>query len=165
MISFNKHSGIYTMELKQTFPISMDEAWEFFSNPVNLSKITPEHMGFSISSRPEEKMYPGQIITYTIGIFPGIKSSWVTEITHVKPKEYFVDEQRFGPYRMWHHEHHFKPVEQGIEMRDKVSYKIPFGLLGQGLHALFIQRQLKKIFSYRFKILNEKFTDHKRNAA
>ena len=157
MISIRKHSGIFTLEVSQELPIRIDKAWEFFSSPGNLSKITPDHMGFTITSGKAGQMYPGQIITYVIGLFPGIRSSWVTEITHVKEKEFFVDEQRFGPYSMWHHEHHFQEMGNKTLMTDKVSYKIPFGFIGNLLHPVFIKPRLKKIFEYRKEQLRQKF--------
>ena len=149
MISFQSHSGIYTLEVKQFLNISLNEAWDFFSSPGNLSKITPEHMGFIITSGTPEKMYPGQIITYKVSPFPGIKTNWVTEITHVDEEKFFVDEQRFGPYRMWHHEHHFEVQGKGVLMTDRVSYKLPLGFLGRIAHLLFVKNQLKQIFEYR----------------
>ena len=157
MISINRHSGIYTLEVEQFLDISLDEAWDFFSSPRNLSEITPAHMGFNITSDTSGKMYPGQIITYKIGLLPGIKSNWTTEITHVAEQKFFVDEQRFGPYAMWHHEHHFEKKDNGVLMRDKVSYKIPLGFIGHLIHSFFIRRQLLKIFSYRVETLNSLF--------
>lgn len=161
MVTITKHSGIYTLKVKQQLPISLDEAWEFFATPVNLEKITPDHMGFNITSELAEKMYCGQIITYKVAPLPGIKTSWVTEITHIEDKKFFVDEQRFGPYSMWHHEHHFEENEHGVMMTDKVSYKIPFGILGHIAQPLFVKNQLKKIFNHRIKALDEKFVSKK----
>jgi len=157
MISFKSHSGIYTLEVKQFLTISLAEAWDFFSSPGNLSKITPDHMGFIITSGTPEKMYPGQIITYKVAPFPGLKTNWVTEITHVTDQSFFVDEQRFGPYRMWHHEHHFEVQRNGVLMTDRVSYKLPFGIFGRIAHALFVRRQLKQIFEFRI-VAMEKLT-------
>jgi ligand-binding SRPBCC domain-containing protein len=157
MIEVKRHSGIYTLVAKQELPITTSEAWEFLSNPGNLEKITPEHMGFEITSGKISKMYAGQIISYNVGILPGIKSKWVTEITHVKDGEYFVDEQRFGPYKMWHHEHIIEKSASGVVMTDKVSYKVPFGFLGRIAHGLFIKSQLHKIFKYRYNFLEKTF--------
>ncbi|MEM7297136.1 MAG: SRPBCC family protein [Bacteroidota bacterium] len=157
MIHFSKHSGIYTLQVQQSLPISLAEAWEFFSSPKNLENITPSHMGFRITSGEPAKMYPGQIISYVVAVLPGIKTNWVTEITHVEENKFFVDEQRFGPYRMWHHEHHFEEGEEGVLMTDRVSYKIPFGFLGHIAQRLFVKRQLKTIFEYRVKSLEERF--------
>jgi len=157
MISFQSHSGIYTLEVKQFLNISLNEAWEFFSSPGNLSKITPEHMGFIITSGTPAKMYTGQIITYKVAPFPGLKTNWVTEITHVTDQSFFVDEQRFGPYRMWHHEHHFEVQGKGVLMTDRVSYKLPFGIFGQIAHGLFVKSQLRQIFEYRIAAMEKKF--------
>jgi ligand-binding SRPBCC domain-containing protein len=158
MIEIKNHSGIYTLTTEQFLPISLVEAWNFFSTPVNLQKITPGNMSFKITSGDVQSMHPGQIISYKVGILPLLKSSWVTEITHIRDQKYFVDEQRFGPYKMWHHEHHFEQRNGGVMMRDKVSYKIPFGIVGRMAHAIFIKSQLMKIFSYRFEILTQMFS-------
>lgn len=156
-MKFAKHSGVYTLEVEQFLPIGVEEAWLFLSNPKNLEKISPSHMGFQITSNVDSKMYPGQIITYAIGIFAGIKTNWVTEITHVNEPVYFVDEQRFGPYSMWHHEHRIIKKDNGVLMMDKVTYKVPMGILGNIAHAVFIKKQLRKIFTYRFDVLNVLF--------
>jgi ligand-binding SRPBCC domain-containing protein len=157
MITFKSHSGIYTLEVQQFLQLSLAEAWSFFSSPENLAKITPQHMGFSITSAKAGKMYQGQIITYKVSPIQGIRTNWVTEITHVEDQSFFVDEQRFGPYRMWHHEHHFKIQDQGILMTDRVSYKLPFGIFGRIAHALFVRKQLEQIFLFREKCLDEMF--------
>jgi len=160
MINIKRHSGIYTLKVKQHLPITKERAWHFLSDPGNLQKITPKHMRFIITSGDEtDNMYPGQIITYKVSPFYGIKMNWVTEITHVKEGEYFVDEQRFGPYRMWHHEHYIREVSNGVEMTDLVSYKIPLGMLGKIMHQLVIKRKLYLIFQYRFNTLKELFGD------
>lgn len=114
-------------------------------------------MGFVILSDPAEKMYPGQIIEYKVSPMLGIKLHWVTEITHVQDKEYFVDEQRFGPYAFWHHKHFLKETKEGVVMYDEVHYKAPMGVLGRMANALFIERQLKQIFDYRFGKIEELF--------
>jgi ligand-binding SRPBCC domain-containing protein len=157
MISFKSHSGIYSLEVAQFLKISLTEAWDFFSSPGNLSKITLEHMGFEITSGAPAKMYTGQIITYKVSPFPGVKTNWVTEITHVSEGLFFVDEQRFGPYRMWHHEHHFKEKDDGVLMTDHVSYKLPFGFLGRMAHSLFVKKQLTQIFKHRERCLERMF--------
>jgi ligand-binding SRPBCC domain-containing protein len=157
MVNFSKHSGIYTLEVKQKLPISSEEAWNFFTSPENLSKITPPHMGFQITSHNLSKVYAGQIISYKVSLIPGIKTNWVTEITQVKESEYFIDEQRFGPYTMWHHEHLFKPDKEDVLMLDRISYKLPLGFLGGLAHAIFVKKQLKNIFSYRKEVLDKMF--------
>jgi ligand-binding SRPBCC domain-containing protein len=160
MIDIKRHSGIYTLKVKQNLPLTKNEAWRFLSDPGNLQKITPNHMGFQITSNNvTDSMYPGQIITYKVSPFNGIKMNWVTEITYVKEGEYFVDEQRFGPYKMWHHEHFIQEVNNRVEMTDLVSYKIPFGVLGWLLHKLVIKRKLYQIFKHRFNTLRELYGD------
>ena len=142
----------------QQLPISLDEAWSFFSNPANLKEITPAHMGFVVTSKHHgEKMYPGQIIRYIVRPVMGIPLKWCTEITHVADKKYFVDEQRFGPYTFWHHQHHFTAVEGGVLMEDILNYKVPLGFLGNIVDALFIKNEVKGIFDYRKKILTSMF--------
>ncbi len=148
MITIDSHSGIYVLQTEQVLSISMDRAWDFFSAPRNLAKITPRYMGFHITSNVSDKMFHGQIITYRIGLIPGVKTNWVTEITHVREGTYFVDEQRFGPYAMWHHEHWFRPHPEGVHMLDRVSYRLPFGCMGR-MTSPFIKSQLYKIFGYR----------------
>lgn len=158
MIQFNKHSGIYTLTAEQTIDVSLEKAWNFFSSPENLEKITPSHMGFKITSNVDKKAYTGQIITYKVAVLPGIKTNWITEITQVKEQEFFIDEQRFGPYKMWHHEHWFEELENGKTlMKDKISYKIPFGFLGDIAQSIFIKKQLKAIFEHRFTTLEKLF--------
>jgi len=157
MITIKKHSGIYTLISKQQLPIGIEVAWDFFSTPENLAKITPDKMSFDVTSEYSPKVYQGQIITYKIGVLPGKVTNWVTEITHMVEQKYFVDEQRFGPYKMWHHEHFFEKNDLGVMMIDKVSYKIPFGLIGRMANKFFIEKQLRNIFSYRYNKLNELF--------
>ena len=148
---------IYTIHKKQKLPISLDEAWDFLSNPKNLKFITPDYMGFNIISGADREMYPGQIIQYVVTPVLGIKSKWVTEITHVRDKEYFVDEQRFGPYALWHHKHFIKEIKDGVEMEDIIDYKIPLGILGQLVHPILVKPKLEEIFSFREKKLIELF--------
>ena len=140
---------IYQINTKQNLPISVKEAWEFLSSPNNLAEITPKYMNFKILSGADKSIFAGQIIQYKVTPVLGITLKWVTEITHVKQNEYFVDEQRFGPYSLWHHKHFIKEIDGGIEMEDIVDYKIPFGFLGQIAHSLFIEKKLRQIFNYR----------------
>lgn len=136
----------------------MATLWDFMSSPANLAKITPAYMGFHIlSDVASTKMFPGQVIEYYVTPVAGIKMHWATEITHVKDKEYFVDEQRFGPYSFWHHKHFLKEVPGGIEMTDILHYKIPFGFLGKIVNSLFIKHKIKEIFDYRYNKLEELF--------
>lgn len=143
----------YMLKRVQVLPMSLDEAWEFFSNPANLNTITPGYMDFKIRSNSGEKMYAGQIISYTVKPVFGIPIFWMTEITHVKDKEYFIDEQRRGPYAFWHHTHLFKSIPGGVEMTDLVHYRLPLGILGRLSHRLFVKKQLNSIFDYRFSAL------------
>lgn len=148
-MQITKHSGIYSFTVKQELPITLETAWDFFSSPENLAKITPKEMGFHITSKKPEPMFAGQIITYKIGVLPFITTHWVTEITHVKPQHYFIDEQRFGPYTLWHHQHRFTPTTNGTAMEDSVHFKLPFGFLGNLAYYLFIKKQLTTIFNHR----------------
>ncbi len=148
---------IYRLQKKQNLPISVNEAWNFLSDPKNLKTITPEYMGFHILSGAEKEMYAGQIIQYIVTPLLGIKTKWVTEITHVVDKKYFVDEQRFGPYALWHHKHFIKPIEGGVEMEDIIDYKVPMGILGQLAHPFLVKPKLEEIFNYRNKKLIELF--------
>lgn len=158
-ISIKKQSGIYTLTSVQILPISMDEAWDFFSKPTNLDRITPKEMKFEITNNPPDTTYLGQIITYKIGILPLVKSNWVTEITHFVDRKFFVDEQRFGPYAMWHHEHHFEELPDGtVKMTDIVNYKLPMGWLGNLLASGFVKAKVRGIFESRFYILTDLFS-------
>jgi ligand-binding SRPBCC domain-containing protein len=144
-------SKVYAIKHVQHLPVSLEQAWDFFSKPANLKEITPTNLGFKVTSTYSgDHMYPGQIIEYTIKPVGGIPLYWMTEITHVK-REYFVDEQRYGPYTMWHHQHHFKPVEGGVEMIDLVHYKIPFWFLGDLANWFFVKKQLEAIFQFRYR--------------
>lgn len=148
---------MYQLQTSQFLPTDRDKAWAFLSDPNNLQRITPGHMGFRILSGAERPMYPGQIIQYRIAPFPGISTTWVTEITHVNDGVYFVDEQRFGPYALWHHKHFVYPGEGGVVMEDVIDYKMPFGIVGQWIHSLVVKKQLRKIFKYRAQKLAEIF--------
>jgi ligand-binding SRPBCC domain-containing protein len=149
---------LYTLERVQRLPVSLKEAWAFFSSPKNLSDITPDYMGFGIISGNEDvEIYPGMIITYRITPLLGIPMKWVTEISHADRPHYFVDEQRIGPYSLWHHEHHFREIEGGVEMTDRLFYQMPYGLVGKCIHYMIVGRRVKHIFDYRYSILEEKF--------
>ncbi|MDX1277885.1 SRPBCC family protein [Oceanihabitans sediminis] len=140
---------IYRLHKKQNLPISVDTAWQFLSDPNNLKVITPEYMRFHILSGADRPMYAGQIIQYIVTPILGIKTKWITEITHIADKQYFVDEQRFGPYALWHHKHFIKEIEGGVEMEDIIDYKVPFGILGQLAHPILVKPKLEEIFEYR----------------
>jgi ligand-binding SRPBCC domain-containing protein len=152
---------IYTLHSKQNLPISLEEAWEFLSNPKNLKTITPPYMGFKTLSGDDRDMFAGQIIQYIVTPVFGIPMKWVTEITHVQDKRYFVDEQRFGPYALWHHKHFLKEIPGGVEMEDIVDYKVPMGILGQMVHPFLVAPKLKEIFDFRTKKLIELFGEFK----
>ncbi|WP_432708732.1 SRPBCC family protein [Pedobacter sp.] len=149
----------YHLKFSQNIPVSLAEAWHFFSSPLNLAKITPPEMAFTVTSAitEDQKMYPGMIITYKVSPISGIKLNWMTEITQVAEQQYFIDEQRFGPYKFWHHQHHFKAINGGVQMNDILTYGLPFGLLGQAANNLFVASKLQQIFSYRTKKVNEIF--------
>ncbi len=149
---------MHVLETTQKIPASMAEVWAFMSSPANLKHITPPEMGFDILTPGlPEKMYPGMMIAYRVHPVLGIPLRWVTEITHVSEGRYFVDEQRVGPYRIWHHEHHFEEVAGGVLMRDRVSYLAPLGFLGRLADWVFIKRQLREIFEYRTRKVEERF--------
>jgi len=149
---------IYTLKQTQLLPLTIQEAWKFFSAPENLAMITPSRMNFEILSRTGNgKMFKGQIIRYKVTVLPFVRVKWVTEITEVSDLDYFIDEQRTGPYSLWHHEHHFKVVRGGVEMTDLLTYSIPFHFLGQIAHWLFVERELKAIFEHRSQTLQKIF--------
>lgn len=148
----------HSIKTVQKIPISLEEAWAFFSNPANLQAITPSNMGFKVISKHHgEKMYAGQIIEYTVKPVLGIPIYWMTEITQVKDMKYFIDEQRFGPYKLWHHQHHFKAIEGGVEMTDIVHYKNPMWFLGKIANQLFVKNKLSEIFDFRYKKTEDLF--------
>jgi len=148
---------MYQLKTKQIIPTDLETCWNFFSSPKNLKIITPDYMGFEVLFEIPEKMYAGLMIEYEVKPLLGIPMKWITEITHVDEMKFFVDKQRKGPYRIWHHEHHFKQVEKGIEMTDIVSYEIPFGVLGKIAQPLIVKNKLKQIFDYRFQKVEELF--------
>lgn len=140
---------IYTLKRTEFLAVSIETAWDFFSNPSNLPKITPPGLNLRITSEAEEKIYPGMIITYTVTPIPFLTSRWTTEITHVDPPHYFVDEQRFGPYRFWHHKHFFAQVGEQTQIRDLIHYSLPFDPIGRLANPLLVSRKLDSIFGYR----------------
>ena len=152
---------IFKLKYSQKLPISLNEAWDFLSSPNNLELITPKSMDFNITDWDRKKAYPGQIIRYTVKPILGVKINWVTEITHVRGKEYFVDEQRFGPYTFWHHKHFIKEIEGGVIMEDVIHYKPPFGLIGVLFNFLFINSKLNSIFKHRELELTKTFGNFK----
>lgn len=142
--------AFYQLNYRQLIKADISTVWEFIAAPSNLKIITPDYMGFDITSEEvPDKMYEGMIISYKVSPFLNIKSDWVTEITRIRENEFFVDEQRIGPYVFWHHQHFFRETNDGIDMRDKVTYSPPYGLLGAICNRLFIQKKLEDIFNYR----------------
>lgn len=148
---------IYTLERTEFLPVSLETAWDFFSNPNNLPRITPPELNLRITPEAKEKIYPGMIITYAVTPFPFFKSTWATEITQVDPLRYFVDEQRFGPYKFWHHKHFFTETGGQIEVSDLVHYSLPFGPIGRLANPLFVSKKLDFIFDYRSARLRKLF--------
>lgn len=148
----------YQFTRVQQIPASLETVWDFVSSPANLKRITPDYMDFHVTSNTgQAKMYPGMIITYTVKPMLGIPIQWMTEITHVRDLAYFVDEQRIGPYKLWHHQHKLEEINGGVEMTDIVTYSPPLGFLGAIGNALFIQKQLKEIFDFREKAIIDLF--------
>jgi len=145
------------LQIEQFLKISLEDAWEFFSSPKNLNRITPGNMHFKILNEVPEKVYPGAMIIYDISPFLNIHFKWVTEITEVKHQEYFVDEQRKGPYRIWHHEHHFKKADGGVLMTDKLYYDIGKSFFGWMAGNLFVHKKVNAIFKYRSEQLKKLF--------
>ncbi len=155
---------MYQLNKTQEIPASINEVWDFISSPRNLKKITPAYMGFEITNEPiAEKMYAGMIIKYKVTPLLGLPMTWVTEITHVKDQDYFVDEQRVGPYKIWHHQHKLTPIDGGTLMEDIVSYLPPLGPLGSIANAIFIKNQLEGIFDFRTKAVDELFGKYHKN--
>jgi ligand-binding SRPBCC domain-containing protein len=153
---------LHTLQTKQLIKSDIKTVWDFMSSPKNLATITPDYMGFEILSDSNTSgMFAGQIIEYYVKPVLGIKLHWVTEITHVQTNEYFVDEQRFGPYQFWHHSHFLKEVPDGIEMTDILRYKLPFGFLGSIANQLFVKKKIAEIFKYRYSKLEELFNEGK----
>ena len=143
----------YCIKRKQTLPTGLERAWRFFSDPANLRLITPPWLNFTITSALPAAIYPGLIISYRIRPVGGVAVPWVSEITHVQAPQYFVDEQRSGPYRFWHHQHHFKVTQGGVDVLDIVHYRLPLGVIGMAMHAVWVQRRLDEIFRFRYHAL------------
>ncbi len=149
---------LYQFKKEQKVNTSLEELWNFISSPANLKEITPDYMGFNITSQDiPDKMYAGMIISYKVSPLFGINTTWVTEITQVRDQQYFVDEQRVGPYTIWHHQHILEPISNGVLMKDIVSYKPPFGFLGAIANSLIIKSKLNEIFDYRTIAVEKRF--------
>ena len=156
---------LHRLETTQVLPIGTEEAWAFFSDPRNLVRITPPDMRFEVTSDIGDRVYPGMMITYRLRPLLGIPAEWVTEITHVEEGRLFVDEQRLGPYRLWHHEHHFTPVPGGVEIRDLVYYAIPLGPLGNLVNRVAVRPRLERVFAFRRETLHRLFASAPRDAS
>ncbi|MDX1652893.1 MAG: SRPBCC family protein [Brumimicrobium sp.] len=148
---------MYQLKRTQKVKTDLETCWDFFSSPKNLKTITPEYMGFDIKGELPQQMYEGMMIEYKVKPLFNIAMSWITEIKNIREKEFFVDEQRKGPYKIWHHEHHFKAVDDGVEMTDIVSYELPLGFLGRIFHPVLVKGKLEEIFDYRYKKVEEIF--------
>ena len=157
-IKFNNKGKVFRLEAKQDLPISLKEAWEFFSNPKNLLKITPDSLCFQILSDLDSMIYPSQIIQYKVTPLPFFKTTWVTEITHIEDHQFFADKQLYGPYELWHHKHFFKEIEGGVQIIDIVDYVPPFGILGRIINPIIIKPRILKIFDYRKREVIKMFT-------
>ena len=150
---------LYTLEFKQTIPKSIEEVWEYFSLPNNLSEITPSWLNFKVLDSNLPKIYPGMYIKYHVAPIFGLQQLWVTEITQVQEGRFFIDDQRIGPYRIWHHQHFFKTVPNGTEMLDKIDYKIGYGILDSIINRIIVKPKILSIFEYRRAVISKKFPD------
>ncbi|WP_421920389.1 SRPBCC family protein [Marinifilum sp.] len=153
----------YQFYKEQLLQASIDEIWNFISRPANLKEITPDYMGFNIlSENLPDQMYAGMIISYQVNPFPWYSTKWVTEITQVKELEFFIDEQRIGPYNLWHHQHILEQSEEGVLMKDIITYQPPMAFLGSIANELIIKKTINQIFNYRQKVLDLKFNASKK---
>ncbi|MEJ2448539.1 MAG: SRPBCC family protein [Anaerolineales bacterium] len=148
---------IHQLQRRQIIPAELNQVWDYFSRPGNLNEITPPDLNFEVLFGGEEAMYQGQLMAYKIQLLPLLKTRWLTEITQVRKPDYFVDLQRLGPYRFWHHQHHFRSLDNGVEMRDLVTYLLPLGILGDIVQRLWVGPRLEQIFDYRAEIISRIF--------
>jgi ligand-binding SRPBCC domain-containing protein len=152
---------MYILHKTQNIPITLDEAWKFLSNPKNLSILTPKEMNMTIVSGADRPMYQGQVIQYSVTPVAGIKTKWISEITHFVEGKYFVDLQLYGPYAYWHHQHFIHEIEGGVQMEDIIHYKVPLGILGKMVHPFLVKPKLEQVFEYRKERLTELFGEYK----
>lgn len=147
------------LEFTAIVPRSLSETWAFFSRPENLEKLTPEDVSFKIKTPVQGvEMYPGMAIQYRVSPFPGVGMDWVTEITQIQQHKYFVDDQRVGPFALWHHQHHFRALsDEKTEMKDILHYQAPFGPLGTLADWLFVRKQVEGIFTAREEAIQRLF--------
>lgn len=148
---------VHRLKYSQVLPVTLEQAWDFFSSPENLCHITPDWLCFKIRNKDADEMYPGMIIQYTIKAVAGVPMGWTTEITNMHKPHFFVDEQRLGPYRLWHHQHLFREIPPGIEMTDIVHYSLYLGFLAEPIHRLMVRPRLDQIFTYRKQALQKIF--------
>ena len=149
---------LYCLKRFQRLPVSIDKAWQFFSNPMNLPEITPSWLRFELTQTVPKSVYSGMIISYRLTPLPYIPVNWISEITHVKAPDFFVDEQRFGPYRFWHHQHKFNACGSETEMTDIVHYAMGYGMLGELAHRFIVSPRLENIFDYRYEKISRLFS-------
>jgi ligand-binding SRPBCC domain-containing protein len=150
--------SVHVLRARQIVPAGLETCWSFFSDPANLRKLTPSSLDLRLTEEPPPSIYPGLMIQYQVRPLFGVPMTWLTEITHVRSMEYFADEQRVGPYAIWHHEHFFAPLEGGrTEVRDLVHYRLPLGWLGDLFHPVLVLPQLREIFAFREKAITEHF--------
>jgi ligand-binding SRPBCC domain-containing protein len=151
-------SKVFRLKSIQKLPVELPKTWQFFSDPHNLLTITPPFLNLKVTNDIfSEEVYPGQVMIYTVKPLLGIPFEWMTEITHVEKEKLFVDEQRKGPYKLWHHQHHFKSITGGTEMTDLIHYRLPLGILGSAMNQLVVKEKLEKIFEYRYNKIVELF--------
>jgi ligand-binding SRPBCC domain-containing protein len=149
--------GLHRFAVTQRLPVPLEGAWHFFVDPRNLAVITPPDMGFEITGDPPDQMYAGMLVAYRVRPIFGLPVTWLTEITQLHEGRMFVDEQRRGPYRFWHHQHHFREIAGGIEMQDIVHYDVGFGPIGDVVNAVAVRRRLRQIFAFRRGVLQQRF--------
>jgi ligand-binding SRPBCC domain-containing protein len=150
------HSNCIKMHNKNILPISLDEAWEFFSTPKSLAVLTPAAYQFKIIGALENKMYVNQKITYQLKMY-GLPMNWVSEIVEYEEGKIFTDKMSKGPYKTWYHEHKFTKIDVGVLVEDIINYEVGFGFLGGFIDKVFVSKQLKSLFDYRNEILRVKF--------
>tara|TARA_B100000029_G_scaffold122723_1_gene116329 strand:- start:349 stop:828 length:480 start_codon:yes stop_codon:yes gene_type:complete len=154
----------YTIKFEQFIDLPINDVFNFFSKPENLSLITPPRLKFDILTPSPIKMKEGQLIDYSLTIMYCIKLRWRTLITDYKKPYKFIDQQIKGPYSLWHHTHTFEEKDGGTLIHDNVTYAIPFGMIGKLIHAIYIKYDVHNIFKYRHKILNNIFSEIKKQA-
>jgi len=147
---------LHRFEQTHVLPISLETAWEFFSDSKNLDGMTPPELEFETLAGNDELMFPGQIIVHRIGLAPMVKVLWTTEITQMEFQSYFIDEQRSGPYRFWHHLHRFEACEGGTRVIDRIHYALPFFPFGE-LGRPMVRDRLDQIFGFRRACLEKRF--------